>query len=66
MPKSSSSTDLCQKKLGNSFQTREEETGCEMNMTVNQTKADNTSPVTGIMNRTEKGDLERDEQMEQK
>ena len=37
-----------------------------MNMTVNQTKADSASPVTGSMNRSEKEDLERDVQMEQK
>lgn len=37
-----------------------------MNMTLSQGKAENTSPVTGVLPRTDKSYLERDVQMRTK
>lgn len=45
---------------------RGKEASSKMNMTLSQAKAENTSPVTGVMPRTEKSYLERDVQMNTK
>lgn len=45
---------------------RKKETGSEMNMTLGQAKAENTSPMTSVMPRTDKSYLEREVQMRTK